>query len=213
MSDTSPILHADTDPKFFSRFFWLGLAALGFSAYCVYDGAIGYPYKIERATEYNRLKEADRADEWEAFALEQGWSTDLPGKLYTQYDIYMQYIMAAAAGSVGLAFLTVFFRSKGRWIEADAEGVTSSWGGGFRFDQVVGVEKRKWKDKGIARVHYQDGTKRRKFVLDNFKFERFLTTDILRRVESHLPVEKIIGGRPEADLGEVSVEPMPETAE
>lgn len=36
-------IRANNNPRFYARFKWLALGALAFGAYCVYDGAIGYP--------------------------------------------------------------------------------------------------------------------------------------------------------------------------
>jgi hypothetical protein len=89
------------------------------------------------------------------------------------------------------------WRSRGRWIEADETGLTSSWGQRFDYDQVLAVEKRIWRSKGIAKIKYEDGKRKRRFVLDNYKFKRRETDAILYELEGRIGPDKIVGGPPE----------------
>jgi hypothetical protein len=194
--ETSFPIRAKTDHRFYFRFLLIGVVALGFALWSLYDGAIGYPNQRERALEYLRLEQADRTDEWPQFAREQGWPTDPPGVPKTQADFIVQYIMAGIAGAIGLWLLIVVLRSRGRWIEASESRLTSSWGQGFDFDSVVSLDKKKW-DKGIARVTYQEGNRKKRFVIDNYKFARQPTNGILCALEEKIDVDKIVGGPPE----------------
>ena len=90
-------------------------------------------------------------------------------------------------------------RNRGRWIEASKTGIASSWGQNVDFDRVVSLDKKKWDKKGIAKVLYEDGNRRRRFVIDDFKFKREPTDRILRQLESRLQPEQITGGVPESD--------------
>jgi hypothetical protein len=116
--------------------------------------------------------------------------------------------MAAMAGSIGLLLISIPLRMRGRWIEANDTGIISSWGQSLRFDQITAVNKRKWRDKGIAKVAYVDekGRKRR-FVIDDFKFHRYPTDDILYELEQRIDPALISGGPPEAHREAVGGEP------
>jgi len=89
------------------------------------------------------------------------------------------------------------WRSRGRWIELGKSGLTSSWGQSVAADQVVSLDKTKWRSKGIAVLKYNDGTRARKFVIDDFKFKREPTDRILAELESQIGLHKITGGPPE----------------
>ena len=43
------------------------------------------------------------------------------------------------------------WRARGRWIESSDSGLTSSWGQSVDFDKIKSLDKRKWRNKGIAR--------------------------------------------------------------
>lgn len=190
-------LRADRDPKYYFRFWIIGLVAAGFAFYCLYDGYVTYPNQRERGLAFDKLMEEKRGNEWDDYARERGWPTDSPGEPKSETDIQMQYIMAAVSGLVGLMVLFGVWRSRGRWIEADKNGLTSSWGQSFAFDRVVSIDKKKWRNKGIAKIRYEDGNRTKTFVLDDFKFKRGPTDEILQLVETKAGADKITGGQPE----------------
>jgi hypothetical protein len=180
----------------------MGAVIVGFALWSLYDGAIKYPHQRERALAMEKLEAEGRGDEWDAFATERGWSTEYPGEPKTEVDIKMQYAMAALAGSIGLPMLLLALNSRRHWIEASPKGITSSWGESFDFDQVERVDKRKWRKKGIAKVTYHDGRRKRRFVLDDYKFERDTMDAILYELEQRIDPEKIVGGPPEPPPGQ-----------
>ncbi|MEQ8848442.1 hypothetical protein [Botrimarina sp.] len=241
-------LRAENNPKFYSRFKWLGLGALAFMAYSVYDGFIRYPAQMERSEAFYELvdsklsdeQKADvrqqvhgRAEEYQAFLqlykksdeLQAAWAETaqaetLPpepfSKLRTQADIYSNYIFAALGLVAGVWFLTTVARTNGRWIELNGDGITSRWGESFSLDQVAAIEKKQWRDKGIAYLRYRDAKGRsRRFLIDNYKYHRPTTERILYEVEQRVGTEKIQNGYPEVDpdAPPVEAEAAPPVAE
>jgi hypothetical protein len=184
-------VRADYDPRYYRRFIIIGVVALGFALFCLYDGFIRYPAQRERA--YQQFKEVvgeNRLDEWEHYAEQTGVKGD--------GDILMQFVMAAVTGAVGFWLLFGVWRARGRWIESSESGITSSWGQSLAFNQVVSLDKRKWRNKGIAKITYNDGRRNRRFILDDYKFDRATTGQILRELEAKIEPELISGGPPEA---------------
>lgn len=237
-------LRAENNPKFYSRFKWLGLGAIAFMFYCLYDGYVNYPAQQERGVALMKLAEdtlpGDKLEEiahaghgphdgyllikkqmpdfpelkeaWESKASAEGWPAVPPKKLRTDGDILGQYVMAGIALLGGVWFLTTVLRTNGRWFELNENGVTSRWGESFSLNQVTAIDKKQWRDKGIARVRYQTPSGRVKtFVVDNYKYHKKTTDEILRRIELGAGVEKITGGRPEPEPSE-EVEPAPADA-
>jgi hypothetical protein len=186
----------------------MGIAALGFAAWSLYDGAIGYPNKQERALAFKQLMDEGRPNDWDAYASERGWRTSFPGDPKTPEDyqgsIMMQYFMAAATGLVGAWLLWGVWRARGTWIESTDTGITSSWGQSLSYDQVVSVDKRRWRSKGIAKVTYNDNGRKRRFIVDDYKFDRHPTGEVLRDLEANIDPALITGGPPETveDEGE-----------
>jgi hypothetical protein len=184
-------IRANYDPRFYRRFIIIGMVAVGFALFCLYDGFIRYP--AQRARAYEQFKELvgeDRLDEWEQYAEQ----TEVKG----DGDIMMQYLMAAVTGAIGFWLLWGVWRARGRWIESSESGLTSSWGQNVDFDQIVALDKRKWRSKGIAKVTYNDGRRNRRFILDDYKFDRASTGQILREMEARIDPDMITGGPPES---------------
>jgi hypothetical protein len=203
-------IRAENDPRYSRRFLIMGIVAIGFALWSLFDGLVKYPaqrvhafeeFKADYKSQFENLKlkaltvdqferTADDKHEWAKYAHDRGIKS-IP-------EIFTQYVQAAVAGLVGIFLISIPLRSRGRWIEADESGITSSWGESFQYDQVEQLNKRKWRDKGVAKVTYIDGSRRKLFVVDDFKFMREQTDAILVELEQRIDVERITGGPPEA---------------
>ncbi len=206
-------IRAENDPKYWRKFLIMGICALGFALYCLYDGIIGYPGRREKGfTEFKQDYKSHFRDEkqqqlglaefeatagneqrleWDRYAHDR----DIPSKP----DVVMQFIMATVMTVAGLFLVSNPLRARSRWIEFGPEGLTSSWGAGFTPEQVQLIDKRKWKSKGIAKVHYAADNRQAKFVIDDYKFDRYRADAILYLLEQRVDHEKIVNGAPEPE--------------
>ena len=150
--------------------------------------------------------------EWEDLIEERGWQASViyadgearqpHGKQHGEGEIQFQFYMSIVCLLAGIGFLTKVLLARGMWIESDGASVTSSWGKGFRYDDVVEVNKKKWQNKGLAYIkHAAEGGSQQTFVIDDLKFDRAATDAILYEIEQAVGVDKIVGGRPEAGPG------------
>jgi hypothetical protein len=206
-------IRAENDPKYSRRFLFMGIGAIAFGLWFLYDGAVTYPNQRERALAYHQLESESQGidpvefrDKWHEMAKSNGWPTSYPGEAKTEGDITMQFVMAGMAGIGALVLLSIPLRARGRWIEATDAGITSSWGQSFNFDQVAEVNKRQWRSKGIAKVIYLDGGRKRRFVIDDYKFGRDATDAILYELEQRIDPTMITNGPPEPPPGEGAME-------
>lgn len=202
-------VRAKSNMTFYIRYLVLGLAGLGFGLWHAYDGIWGFPNQRERALKYQEFsKEAEQAaadgtgsgdfaDRWVDYAQSQGWPVENPGEPQTQVNIYYNYFVAIVCIPLGAYLLFCVNRARGRWIEGDGQTIRASWGPEVPLGQVTGLNKRQWQKKGIAKVLYNDNGRTKRFVLDDFKFKREPTGQILRQVEARLTEEQITGGPPE----------------
>ncbi|TWT66774.1 hypothetical protein Pla123a_46630 [Posidoniimonas polymericola] len=205
MANQSFPIRAQSDSRFYRRFILMGLGALGFAGWCVYDGAIGWPQKNAIWEAYEAIPEKDRPEEWPTVAAENGWSAEKPNEHdyhHTDAQMQMQYYMAVPIALVGLWFLSGVVRARGSWIEGTAEGVTSSWGQSFNWSDVEQVDKKKWRNKGIAKVKYAKDGRKRTFVIDDYKFMRDPTDAIMLELEDRVPREAIVNGPTEKEVAE-----------
>ncbi len=211
MSQEGIQLHADFSNSFRNRYLIVGIVLTGFTFWCLYDGLVTYPKQREQTQEpwdkyqeiveeittkpnteqppETAIQEQDIKKRWEAIANEKGWSTELPPEEpKTDNDITVQYIMAAITGCLALPFLVSYFRSRGQWVELDDDGIRTSRGQEFRLNQITVIDKRKWKNKGIAVISYlkpEDG-RERKFVLDAFKFQATPTDQMMEVIDGKI---------------------------
>lgn len=192
-------IRANHNSKFYTRFLLMGVAAIGVMGWFLYDGLYNWPLLAERYRVYTELVENQEGSRWEEVAAERGWNTEPPEEKDNRSaeTIQFQLYCAAAAALAGAWLLGKVLLANGRWIEGDGEKITSSWGQTVPYDKVVEINKKRWAKQGIAYVKYEDEGQTKRFVLDDFKFHRGPTDDILLQLEGVAGEDKITGGEPE----------------
>ncbi len=210
-------IRANISPGFVWRLGLVALFCFAMAGWFLFDGTVTYPRQRERALEYQRLEEEGRLDDWPERAEQRGWSTANPGEPKTEAEIWTQIILAGILLPPGLFFLVRFLLARQRWVEADETGLRASWGQQLAYDQIVALNKRQWAKKGIAKVVYEQDGRKRRFLLDDWKYEADPTLEILREVEARIEPDRIVGGHPEPppedDIEEGTEEPLPEGPE
>jgi hypothetical protein len=208
-------IRADNDPRYTRRFLIMGIVAIGFAIWSLYDGMVKYPAQRKQGfsefkVDYKPLFQDSKLN---AMTVDQfeGSADEKPRIEWAKYchergikmipEIFTQYVQAVIAFLAGVYLLSLPIRARGRWIEADENGITSSWGQSLQYNQIEQVNKRKWRDKGIAKVTYIDGGRRKMFVVDDFKFMREPTDQILYELEQRIEPDRINSGPPEQPSG------------
>ena len=192
---------ANIHKRYRSRLVMITLVCLGIGLWFFYDGAITYPKQHEAAAKYREMKEAGKANEWKDVATEKGWDVKHPEKLKTKADSTAQLILAATLAIPVLLCPFFYFLTRGRWIEMDDDGFRTSWGQKLLFEEIFSLGKKKWESKGIAIVRYkQNGERKRRLVLDDWKFDTDETRAMVREIEAKAGVGIIVGAPPEPPL-------------
>ena len=165
----------------------IGLAALIFSGWFLYDGMVKYPLQKEQFEAHQKVyqehpdpTEAGRI--WEELAREKGWPTTNPTQK-TDKDIFTQKLLAGICAPIGLGFLFVFLTSLGKWVEADEQGLKAKGGKETDYESITSIDKSRWQSKGITVVYYQSNGKSDQITLDDWKFEREPTKRIMQAIE------------------------------
>ena len=161
--------------------------ALVCAAWFGYDGLVGYPKQIERATAYQQLKNDKELEKWPEVAKEHGWSTKDPGEPKTAGDIKEQLVIA----SIGLVILFLLIGwvlvSSRKVLRADENRIISPFGTEVLMDSVVDLDHRKWEQKGIVYAVYQpDGKGKKRLALDDFKYGGAI--EVIRYLENKLGI-------------------------
>lgn len=173
-----------------------GLAAIVFGLWFAYDGWISYPRDnvIHEAVQRYKIEYGDRAVEtYNDTARRENWPRWIdrePGKKRTGSDMMTQRVLGMFCMFGGLLGLIAYARTFGRWIAIDDQGIVTSWGQRANVDQITELDLDRWDSKGIAVVHYHEGQRRRRLVLDDWKYDRTATTAMVDRVKTQLHVEK-----------------------
>jgi hypothetical protein len=215
-------VRADYDPSYFQRFLWMAIGCAAAGAWFLFDGAVAYPRELDRCKAFWQSTDNPQEpwepiddDQWWEIAKTNGWSSEKPDvKPDEQEDkIGTQFFYGIASTLLAIPFLLKWYLARGTWIEGDENGITSSRGQSFQFEQVESINKQKWEDKGIAKVRYREDGSVRRFVIDDFKFQREPMDRIIRWMEAKLTDDQIIGGTRQPELkpaADVADDPTPE---
>ena len=206
-------IRADSNKSFLQRFLLIAIVCYGFALWSLYDGLVGYPAELERVRYYEELADRipdklERRAAWEAKAGEMGWPLADPKKTSKEIesDIQWQYGMALVAFIVGTAVLINYLRTRKSWVELDGNQLIASWGQTVPLDGIIEIDKKRWANKGIARVRYQAGEAVRQFVLDDFKYDRAAMDKIMRAIEEKVDRNKITGGPTQTEMDRIVAE-------
>ena len=161
------------------------------SLWFLWDGLIGYPRSNERWDAHESRKATP--GEWEKYCRQRGWKTEPPHRRFEHSDIVGQYVFAGLTGVIGIFSLVYWLRVRRSTLKSDEGAVFTPSGVRVPYESITQIDQRKWKSKGLATVFYTlDGAKRR-FILDDAKYEPegldTILADILQRTEGHAKVE------------------------
>lgn len=186
--------------KLASSYAWrlgvFALLCLGMGSYFFYDGFVRYPEQRRVRQEFNRFLESHPREEWMAYAAERGLPPGTqgdPGQDHSDTDIFLQRALAASILSVGVYVAALYAGSFRRWIALDETGLSTSGGQRTPLDAITGLDKRRWRKKGIAVVGYGTADGPGWIKLDNWKYELEPTNAIVREIESRLRPEQVVG--------------------
>ncbi|MCF7853420.1 MAG: hypothetical protein K9N51_01380 [Candidatus Pacebacteria bacterium] len=191
-------VEARTSMGWSMRMLLAGLAFTAFGLWSLYDGKVKYPRMNRRIEAFETFREEHRLEEWEEYAIEQGWPAAKPDSHdhKTAWDIRTQFIMAAICLPIGLLVLGRLVWTLPKRMGADDDGVITTSGERVPYDAITRVDRRKWNRKGIVIVHWEHNHDSGAFKIDDWIFAG--GADILHAIEDHVPRE-ISGAPPEED--------------
>jgi len=165
------------------RMLFMFFMIFGIAAWFLYDGYILWPDEANRHTEYLEIKNAlieagDAVDEesssvrlaWERHAREQDYRRNIP-KERTDGDIREQRVIGWTMMAGALLYGLWIAWNHTRTLRAEGETVIGASGERVELDSITSIDRKKWKDKGIAYAIYEDGGKQCRLTLDEHKFK------------------------------------------
>jgi hypothetical protein len=169
----------------------------GFGSWFLYDGFVTYPREVAVWTKWEELvKAGEVSTRWPTLVAEAGYpeaSLEKPPKRRTAADTLIQKLLGGLVLPLGLMFGFLTLRTFAQWVELREDGLHASTGAHIPWEQLLKLDKTRWKSKGIAIVHGREGS----LVLDDWKFDRDTTEVILRTVEDNIQPAQIVGGERE----------------
>jgi hypothetical protein len=160
------------------------------AAWFLYDGYVVWPNEADRYAEFveieNDMIESGKIEAvekkphgaeineylriaWERHAKEAGYKTDIP-KERTDASIREQCIIGWVMMTGSLLFgLWVLWNHK-LSVRTDGDVVIGTAGQRVDLDSIVEIDRKKWKNKGIAYAIYEVDGKPRRLCLDDHKF-------------------------------------------
>jgi hypothetical protein len=164
------------------RMLFMFFMIFGIAAWFLYDGYILWPDEAQRHVEYMEIKDTlieagDAVDEestsvrlaWERHAREMDYRRNIPKErmdddIREQRAIGWVMIMGALLYGVWIAW------NHTRQVSAEGDIVIGASGERVDINTITAIDRKKWKDKGIAYGIYEEGGKQRRLCLDEHKF-------------------------------------------
>lgn len=182
---TEPIVCSATSWYLTHRVLPLSLLPLLMGAWFYYDFKVGYPEKRERYEEFQKYKNAGKTEEWVKYSFERGWDKE-PEEMDDR-KVNEQLYWALGVGLVGIASAVYHLLSWPKQLRSDATSFTPPWGPQIPFSDVVKIDRRPWKLKGLAKVYYQYKGVTKKASIDDLRFKG--ADAVLERVQANFTGE------------------------
>jgi len=165
------------------RMLFMFFMIFGIAAWFLSDGYIFWPAEAERHEAYTRIVEeqiasGDAEDEastsvrlaWQRYARENDFRADVPDER-TGAAIREQKVIGWTMMVIALGFGAWIAWNHRLSIRAEGDTVIGASGQRVRLDDIVEIDRKKWKNKGIAYAIYEENGKRRRLTLDDHKFK------------------------------------------
>lgn len=212
MNQAKSIIRAGTENLFLLKYLIIGLVCVGFFLWSTYDAFVGYPSQLPRGEAWKKLlddeslDDAQRQSKWGEIAKEKGWSSNRPSKdempKSVHEKIIWNYVFMAISLAIAVPCIFLYLSNMGTWIEYDGSVLRNSKGQELNVSTITKIDKKRWEKKGIAIVHYSGKEGDSTFIIDDLKYERKPTDEILGDIESQVDPSMIVNGPPERPLEE-----------
>ena len=170
----------------------------GIAAWFLYDGYILWPDEAQRHAEYLEIKDmlidsGDAVDgestsvrlAWERHAREKDYRRNIP-KERTDDKILEQRMIGWVIMIVALLHGVWIAWNHTRQVRTEGDLVIGASGQRVEIDSIIAIDRKKWKDKGIAYGIYEEGGKQRRLCLDEHKFKgcETIIIEVDRRIKA-----------------------------
>lgn len=154
----------------------------GIGCWFLSDGYIYWPNEAERYEQFTKIAdeliESGEAEDAESTSVRMAWQryakeADLKAKLpkeRTDAGIREQRVIGWVMTTGALLFVAWVAWNHTRSVRVEGEEITGASGEVVEIDQIIAVDRKKWKNKGIAYGIYEVNGKQKRLCLDDHKF-------------------------------------------
>ena len=139
--------------------------------------AVLHDYDRMLPMQWNRL--------WLEYSRTEGLSSNPPEQPYDAGKIHEQWVVFWICVALAVAAVFIFLRTMSRRIEGDDEGLRSPQGKRIPYATMKRLDLRKWSNKGLAFIDYEDVSGRGRIRLDGLTYGGF-------NLDSDEPAERLM---------------------
>jgi hypothetical protein len=123
--------------------------------------------------DYDRMLPMQWNKLWLEYSGEEGLSSNPPEQPYDAGKIREQWVVFWICVGLAVAAVFIFLRTMSRRIEGDEEGVRSQQGKKVSYTAMKRLDLRKWSNKGLAFIDYEDESGKGRMRLDGLTYGGF----------------------------------------
>lgn len=135
------------------------------------------PWPEELVNGFDRLVKNDPESLWRKLAVRKKWDEKVGDKLMYRWKIQEQYLVAGICGGLILITLFISIRIMRRNMRVTDTSYFAPGGKEIPFTAMTVIDKRKWDNKGLATIHYEEDGETKKAKVDGMVYGQFQEED------------------------------------
>lgn len=148
------------------------------------DYDLEQPWPEELVNGFEKLEKDDPESLWRELAVRKGWDEKVADELMHKGKINEQYWVAGVCGVLILISLFFILRIMGRNMRVTDKSYFAPGGKEIPFSEMTVIDKRKWDNKGLATIQYEENGSTKKAKVDGMLYGQFVA-------EEGAPAEKL----------------------
>jgi len=160
------------------------------------DYDFGSKWPDEVVNGYKALKAEDPHSLWKEYSGRMKWDLEGPKEIYDEGTIREQFIVSGVCALLFLIAAFICIRTMGRTMVVTEDTYIAPGGKKVPFADMRKIDMRKWDNKGIAMIYYEDGGATKKARVDGMVYGQF-------KEEDGAPAEKLFAHIMENFKGEL----------
>ena len=141
------------------------------------DYDLEQPWPEELVNGFDRLQKNDPESLWRELAVRKEWDEKVSDYLMHKGKINEQYWVAGICGVLILISLFIIIRIIRRNMRVTDTAYYAPGGKEIPFTAMTVIDKRKWDNKGLATIHYEEGGETKKAKVDGMVYGQFQEED------------------------------------